>query len=75
MARGNMLEAFRISPHEVTIGQYAEFLEILNTLAKDGREKVFDQPDNLRKKPPISRKTGPRCWPPPRATASGISAR
>ncbi len=42
------LRAFRISAHEVTIGQYAEFLETLDMLAKDQRERTFDhenQPD------------------------------
>jgi formylglycine-generating enzyme required for sulfatase activity len=34
--------AFRISAHEITIGQYAEFLEILGMLAKNGRERTFD---------------------------------
>ena len=37
-----MLPAFRISANEITIGQYAGFLEILGTLAKDGREHTFD---------------------------------
>ena len=36
------LPAFRISTHEVTIGEYAEFLEILETLANDQRERIFD---------------------------------
>lgn len=36
------LGAFRICPHEVTIGQYAAFLETLETLAKDGLERSFD---------------------------------
>jgi len=36
------LGAFRIAPHEVTIGQYAEFLETLETLVKDGLERSFD---------------------------------
>ncbi|MCU0750245.1 MAG: SUMF1/EgtB/PvdO family nonheme iron enzyme [Akkermansiaceae bacterium] len=36
------LRAFRISPHEVTIREYAEFLETLETLAKDQRERTFD---------------------------------
>ena len=36
------LKAFRICAHEVTIGQYAEFLETLDTLAKDHRERTFD---------------------------------
>lgn len=37
--------AFRISANEVTIGQYAEFLERLALLAKDGREHTFDPAD------------------------------
>jgi hypothetical protein len=36
------LHAFRIAAHEVTIGEYAAFLEILETLAKDQRERIFD---------------------------------
>jgi hypothetical protein len=44
------LAAFRISPHEVTIGQYAEFLEILDTLAKDGRQNAFDHPEQPAEK-------------------------
>jgi formylglycine-generating enzyme required for sulfatase activity len=36
------LRAFRISAHEVTIGQYAEFLETLQMLAKDNRQRTFD---------------------------------
>jgi formylglycine-generating enzyme required for sulfatase activity len=36
------LRAFRISAHEVTIGQYAKFLEALEILAKDGRATLFD---------------------------------
>jgi hypothetical protein len=36
------LKAFWISTHEVTIGQYNEFLEILETLGKDRRERTFD---------------------------------
>jgi hypothetical protein len=36
------LKAFRISAHEVTIGQYAAFIETLETLAKDHRERTFD---------------------------------
>jgi hypothetical protein len=34
--------AFRISPHEITISQYAAFLETLETLSKDQRERTFD---------------------------------
>lgn len=36
------LPSFRIMPHEVTIAQYATFLETLDTLAKDKRERSFD---------------------------------
>ena len=36
------LPAFRIASSEVTIGQYAAFLETLEILAKDNREKTFD---------------------------------
>ncbi len=35
---------FRISAHEVTIAQYAEFLDRLETLAKNGNEHIFDAP-------------------------------
>jgi hypothetical protein len=52
------LEAFRISPHEVTIGQYAGFLEILDTLAKDGRERAFDHPEQ----PPEKTSHQPHDW-------------
>jgi hypothetical protein len=33
---------FKIAATEVTIGQYAEFLEILETLSQEGHEKIFD---------------------------------
>lgn len=36
------LQAFLISAHEVTIDQYAVFIETLETLAKDHRERTFD---------------------------------
>ncbi|MES2924040.1 MAG: SUMF1/EgtB/PvdO family nonheme iron enzyme [Verrucomicrobiota bacterium] len=39
------LPAFRISANEITIGQYNEFLETLEVLAKDQREKAFDPAD------------------------------
>ncbi|MEO5915051.1 MAG: SUMF1/EgtB/PvdO family nonheme iron enzyme [Luteolibacter sp.] len=38
------LPAFRISANEITIGQYAEFLETLTILAKNNNEKTFDLP-------------------------------
>jgi len=36
------IPAFRISAQEVTIGEYAAFLESLESLAKDHRERTFD---------------------------------
>lgn len=36
------LPAFQITPHEVTIGQYAEFLERLEILKANQQEKIFD---------------------------------
>jgi hypothetical protein len=36
------LQAFRISAHEVTIGEYADFIEILDTLSRDHRDRIFD---------------------------------
>jgi hypothetical protein len=36
------LPAFRIDAHEVTIGQYAKFLETLETLARSERDRIFD---------------------------------
>jgi len=44
------LGAFRISPHEVTIGQYAAFLETLEMLAKDGLERSFDHAEQPSEK-------------------------
>jgi formylglycine-generating enzyme required for sulfatase activity len=52
------LGAFRISTHEVTIGQYAEFLEILDTLAKDGLQRAFDHPGQ----PPEKTSHVPQDW-------------
>ncbi len=37
-----VIPAFRISAQEVTIGEYAAFLESLESLAKDHREHTFD---------------------------------
>lgn len=42
--------AFRISAHEITIGQYAGFLEILGMLAKNGRERTFDPANQVPEK-------------------------
>ena len=39
------LEAFRISGHPVTNGEYLNFIKILDFLSKDGDEKIFDHPD------------------------------
>lgn len=36
------LHAFRLAAHEVTIGEYAEFLDTLELLKKDQRERTFD---------------------------------
>lgn len=36
------LRSFRIATHEVTIGQYATFLEALEVLSQDGRGALFD---------------------------------
>jgi hypothetical protein len=44
------LKAFRICPHEVTIGQYAEFVETLTTLAKNKLERTFDHKDQPAEK-------------------------
>ncbi len=41
---------FLISAHEVTIGQYAEFLDRLETLAKNGHEQIFDAPGQPEEK-------------------------
>jgi len=38
----NVLPAFRISAHEITIGEYAAFLETLDLLAKSNKHTVFD---------------------------------
>ncbi|MES2477114.1 MAG: SUMF1/EgtB/PvdO family nonheme iron enzyme [Verrucomicrobiota bacterium] len=42
--------AFQISAHEVTIGQYAEFLDRLATLAANGHETIFDAPNQPKDK-------------------------
>jgi Sulfatase-modifying factor enzyme 1 len=44
------LSAFRISAHEITIGQYAEFLETLAMLAKDQRENTFNHATQPKEK-------------------------
>lgn len=52
------LKAFRISPHEVTIGQYAEFLDTLETLSKNGLERTFDHEEQ----PPEKTSHQPDEW-------------
>ena len=44
------LPEFRIAATEVTIGQYAEFLERLALLAKDGSEHIFDPTNQAAEK-------------------------
>ncbi|OYV07073.1 MAG: hypothetical protein CFE26_02910 [Verrucomicrobiales bacterium VVV1] len=52
------LRAYRISAHEVTIDQYAYFLEDLGRLAKDQREKTFDDDSQ----PPTKTDHEPTDW-------------
>lgn len=44
------LPAFRIASHEVTIGEYAAFLETLETLAQNQRERIFDHDEQPAEK-------------------------
>lgn len=44
------IPAFHISSHEVTIGEYAEFLERLQTLAEENRHQIFDDKDQPTEK-------------------------
>ena len=44
------LSAFQISAHETTIGQYAEFIETLDLLAKNQNEKIYDLADQPAEK-------------------------
>ena len=53
------LKAFRISAHEVTIGQFADFIDTLATLAKDHRERTFDHENQ----PPEKTSHLPDDWP------------
>lgn len=39
------VDRFRISAYEVTVGEYAGFLDTLEVLAKEGEERTFDHPD------------------------------
>ncbi|MFD2257552.1 SUMF1/EgtB/PvdO family nonheme iron enzyme [Luteolibacter algae] len=43
-------DSFRISAYEVTIGEYAEFLERLSLLSESGKETTFDHPEQPEKK-------------------------
>lgn len=52
------LRAFSISSHEVTIGQYATFIDTLNTLSKDKRERTFDH----ETQPPQKSSHIPQDW-------------
>lgn len=53
------LPAFRIAAHEVTIGQYAEFLETLGILAKNNHSRIFDAKDQPEEKTSHD----PTAWP------------
>lgn len=53
------LPSFRISAHEITIGQYAEFLETLGMLAKNQREDTYD----LASQPKEKSSHTPTDWP------------
>lgn len=64
------LHAFRISAQEVTIGQYAEFIETLETLAKDQRDRTFDHEDQ----PPGKTSHLPDDWPALLAAAKAKTA-
>lgn len=52
------LHAFRIAAQEVTIGEYAEFLETLDTLSSNHRERTFDHEDQ----PPEKTSHCPDDW-------------
>lgn len=52
------LKAFLISPHEVTIAQYAAFLETLETLTENKLERTFDH----REQPPEKTTHLPDDW-------------
>ncbi len=53
------LKAFRIAAHEVTIGEYRDFLEALEMHAKNGRSKMYDHD----KQPPEKGDHAPNDWP------------
>lgn len=56
------LQAFQISAHEVTIGQYAEFIETLEILAKDHRERTFDHENQPAEKTSHQPDDWPVLW-------------
>jgi hypothetical protein len=66
------LKAFRISPHEVTIGQYAAFLETLDTLTANKLERTLTTTINRRRKSRTSRMIGRHSSRQPRPKAHGI---
>lgn len=51
-------KAFRLAAHEVTIGQYAAFLETLNILTESKRSRTFDSPTQ----PPEKANHEPTDW-------------
>jgi formylglycine-generating enzyme required for sulfatase activity len=53
------LPAFRIAAHEVTIGEYAGFLETLGILAKNSHARIFDDKDQPAEKTSHE----PTAWP------------
>ena len=53
------LPSFRISAHEITVGQYAEFLDTLGILAKDQRGDIYD----LASQPKGKTSHTPTDWP------------
>ncbi len=53
------LPAFRISAHEITIGQYADFLDALSVLTKDKNEHIYDSANQ----PPAKVSHEPTDWP------------
>jgi hypothetical protein len=44
------LAKFRISAHEITIGEYQKFLETLDLLAAEDRQRTFDHPEQPSEK-------------------------
>jgi len=44
------LSEFRISAHEITIGEYKDFLDTLDLLSADDRQRTFDHPEQPTEK-------------------------